>query len=250
MLNGRYIIYIYDGSFYGLMSAIFDCYYNHEYPFDIRTDENMQTELFCEYFYSVTDNSKAERVINSVINKISSAALYHIYCTFLSDSDEKEMMIFDFLIEGYKYGASVIDRMTSDRVFRLIDTAKRTSGEAHLYKGFVRFKKLKNGVFFSEIEPKGRVLPLILNHFCSRFSTLPFVICDLTHKECIVYNGKTAEIKEFFSVPELQYADDEERFSDMWKDFYNTIEIKERHNEKCRMGMLPKRYWRCMTEFN
>ena len=35
----------------------------------------------------------------------------------------------------------------------------------------------------------------------------------------------------------------------MWKRFYDTIEIRERHNPKLRRTNMPQRYWETMTEF-
>lgn len=249
MLNRGDIVYVYDGSFYGLLSAIFECYYNHEYPADIKEDFNLQTQLFCDYFHISTNNEKAERVIRSIISKISFKALYYIYCVYLSPVEGKEMQIFDFLIAGYKFGASVINRINSDCVSNVVNTTQTILSEAEKYLGFVRFKKLKDGIYYSEIEPNGRILPIISNHFCKRFQNMPFIINDLTHKECLFYNGTNSEIYEVNNIPSLDYCDDEKFFSDMWKEFYDTIEIKERHNEKCRMSHMPKRYWKYMTEF-
>ena len=35
----------------------------------------------------------------------------------------------------------------------------------------------------------------------------------------------------------------------LWKRFYDTIEIRERHNPRKQMSSMPKRYWETMTEF-
>ncbi len=43
---------------------------------------------------------------------------------------------------------------------------------------------------------------------------------------------------------------EEERYRELWKGFYDTIAIKERHNPRCRMTMMPKRYRGHMTEFS
>ena len=249
MLNRRDIVYVYDGSFYGLLTAIFECYYNHEYPADIKEEYNLQTLLLCDYFYTGTSNEKAERVIKSIISKISSKALYYIYCVYLSHADSKEMYIFDFIIAGFKFGSSIINRLNIDCVSNVSSIAQAVAHEAENYLGFIRFKKLKDGIYYSEIEPKSRILPIVSNHFCKRFQSMSFIINDLTHKECLFYNGKNYEIYEVDNNPCLEYCDDEQFFSDMWKEFYNTIEIKERHNERCRMSHMPKRYWKYMTEF-
>ena len=44
------------------------------------------------------------------------------------------------------------------------------------------------------------------------------------------------------SVEEAQYRR-------LWKRFFDTIEIKERHNPRRQMSNMPKRYWETMTEF-
>ena len=49
---------------------------------------------------------------------------------------------------------------------------------------------------------------------------------------------------------ELPAPDEEEQsFRELWRIFYDTIEIQGRHNPKCRQSHLPKRYWKYMTEF-
>jgi hypothetical protein len=34
----------------------------------------------------------------------------------------------------------------------------------------------------------------------------------------------------------------------LWKNFYDTIAIKERFNPKCRMNFMPKRVWANLPE--
>ena len=36
----------------------------------------------------------------------------------------------------------------------------------------------------------------------------------------------------------------------MWKSFYDTIGIKERNNERCRMNFMPKKYWKYIVEMS
>lgn len=40
----------------------------------------------------------------------------------------------------------------------------------------------------------------------------------------------------------------EQQFQELWRQFYKTLEIKARHNEKGRMTHCPKRFWADMTE--
>jgi probable DNA metabolism protein len=49
---------------------------------------------------------------------------------------------------------------------------------------------------------------------------------------------------------ELPEPDEQEQsYRELWQLFYDTIEIQGRHNPKCRMSHMPKRYWKYMTEF-
>ena len=40
----------------------------------------------------------------------------------------------------------------------------------------------------------------------------------------------------------------EQQFQALWTQFYKTLEIKARHNEKGRMTHCPKRFWADMVE--
>ena len=40
----------------------------------------------------------------------------------------------------------------------------------------------------------------------------------------------------------------EKELQALWKQFYDTLEIKARHNEKGRMTHCPKRFWGDMVE--
>ena len=42
---------------------------------------------------------------------------------------------------------------------------------------------------------------------------------------------------------------EEAQYRRLWKRFYDTVEIKERHNPRKQMSSMPKRYWETMTEF-
>ena len=48
------------------------------------------------------------------------------------------------------------------------------------------------------------------------------------------------------SVSILDIKTDE--IEDLWKSFYNTIGIKERKNDRCRMNFMPKKYWKYILE--
>lgn len=249
MLNGRNIIYTYDGGFYGLLSVVFECYYSHTMPYDIQPAENAQQNLFCETLFVKTDIKKAERVEKSITHKISYTALMNVYHAYLSCLDGKELHILNYIHMGYKFGKALNNHLALDCVAAVTTAARRALHEAHLFTGFVRFSELEGGIYYAKINPKCFVLPLIAEHFTHRYSSMPFLIHDGTHKMCLVWNGRECIIREVNSLPRLNFSENEREYRTLWKEFFDTIEIKERHNERCQNTMLPKWYRKNMHEF-
>ncbi len=246
----RDIIYLYDGTFDGLMTAVFASFEHHEIPLGIEIDGEIQQTIGADYFYAGTDTEKSRRVQSAISGKISAYAMKSIYFTFLSDTAEKEMKILAYIYRCFKYGKGVNSHLNDKYVAAVLDAARSVVNEAHKLKGFIRFAELEGGILYGEISPRSHALPCLASHFTSRYPGRPFVINDLTHGECLVYNGHECGIREAGRVPSLKFTESEMEYRRLWKEFYDTVEIKERHNEKCRMTNMPKRYWKHLTEMD
>lgn len=247
MLDRGDVIYIYDGSFDGLLTAVFYCYYRHEVPINIENGQNVQKKMFCEYFYVTTDIEKAERVSAAICSKISYTAWKNVYLVYLSDAENKEIICLEYIKKGFRIGESIDLYLTLNEVSAVNDTVKRIKNEAHMFVEFIRFGELEGGVYFARIEPKCNVLPLLAKHFSNRFSGVPWIIYDSKRKLCLACNGKCF-ITEAEHAPNLTYSKNEQSYRHLWKTFYDTIEIKQRHNERCRNSHMPKRFWKNITE--
>lgn len=243
------VIYLYDGSFDGVLTAIFDSYLHHELPISIERTENSQFALDCTYRHINTDSQKSTRVSDKIIACAGYTQYKHIYYTFLSELPLSEINIFDYIKMCLKYGAKADKHLTVPCVDFVLNAAQRTGHEAHKYTGFLRFSELEGGIYYSEIEPVYNIIPIISHHFIKRYSNMPFLINDTKRHLCLIYNGKDCIIHETTGIPQLKYSSNEAQYRKLWKQFYDTIEIKERHNERCRMTLMPKRYWKYMTEF-
>lgn len=247
MLDGTDVTYSYDGTFDGFLCCVFEVYNKKEFPRAIYSPLDNQTELFPPKEIE-TDMPKAERVRRS-IPKIHKNALNFCYKVFLTNLEEKELYLLKFLQMGYRLGSKVMYMLADETVNKLNTAVKFLGHEAHLYKGFIRFSVFGNALA-AEIEPKNIVLPLLVRHFCERFPEENFMIYDKTHAMALIYEPHKYKIipVERLTMPQ---ADEEElKFRRLWKMFYKTIEVEGRHNPHCRMNLMPKRYWDCMTEFN
>jgi len=240
------LIYRYDGSFKGLMCCVFESFSQKEMPVCIISVNEPQESLF-EVREVVTDNTKASRVMNAIVKKISGEAMTFVYDAYLSCLTDREMHILHFLFLGFKNGARVMKMLTNDTVSILNKAVTHLSNEAALLRGFVRFSDFGGGLV-ATIEPKNNVLPILKHHFLSRYPDGCFIIYDKTHKLVLLAQcGRSRIIRADDFVPPS--ADiDEMRYRAMWKRFYDTIAVEGRDNPKCRMSHMPKRYWSHMTE--
>ena len=247
MPDGGNLVYCYDGSFDGLLTCVFESFDKKESPLDIASlDEGAPFLLPVRLIE--TDEQKARRVLRSIPLKIGPEALSLVRRGFLTCHQQKELLILQFLRLGFKKGAAVVDMLQDETVHALTKAVGHLNGEAHLYTGFVRFSEA-NGALSAMIEPKNFVLPLLAPHFAARLPGENFLIYDKTHEMALIHRPGTLAIvpAENFKMP--RPGEEELRFRALWRLFYDTIEVEGRHNERTRMGHMPKRYWRCMTEF-
>lgn len=240
------IIYSYDGSFEGLLCCVFESYDKKEVPADIILTSSTPLTLFPSKEI-ITDSKKADRVLKSIPKKIGLSSLEFVQYSFLTCFAKKELYILLFMRMGYSIGPSVMNMLDNKIVNALFKAVKNLNNESHLLKGFIRFSIINDGLI-AEIEPKNFVLPLLVAHFCQRFPEENFLIYDKTHSMVLIYKPYQPSIISAENL-ELPKADDAQRkFEDLWKLYYKTVEIEGRHNPKCRMGHMPKRYWKHITE--
>lgn len=241
------LTYCYDGSFDGLLCCVFESYEKKEVPADILLPDSSQPLLF-ESKEIVTDPEKANRVLVSIPLKMGNDALDFIRRAFLTCLSRKELYILLFLRKGYRHGPSVMRMLADETVNTLFKAVKHLDNESHLLKGFVRFS-IFNHVLTAAIEPKNYVLPLMAQHFCERYREERFLIYDRTHGMALVYQPYQAAVIPLEELELPEPDEQEQSYRELWRLFYNTIEIQGRHNPKCRMNHMPKRYWKYMTEF-
>ncbi|ODA39247.1 TIGR03915 family putative DNA repair protein [Desulfosporosinus sp. BG] len=240
------LIYAYDGSFEGLLCCVFESYAQKEIPSVIRPP-GVQQSLFDTAKWIESDEHKAHRVFNSIPARISSQAQELVKLGFLTCVLHKELLIYQFLRLGFKYGSQVMTMLTDDRVCALQKAVHHLTSESHKFKGFVRFS-VYGEALVAVIEPKNFVLPLLSPHFCDRFRNEAFMIYDKTHSMALVYRSQKAELisVDELTLPEVDATEVEYRR--LWKQFYTTVAIEGRNNPRCRMTLMPKRYWGQMTE--
>ena len=242
------VVYRYDGSFEGLLCCVFESYERKEIPADVLPPEEGQTMLFSTREIE-TAEEKAARERAAIPQKIGRDAMRLVQDVFLTCLPRKEYHMLIFLRKGFRAGPSITEMLADETVHRLNAAVRYLYNENHLTLEFLRFSDFK-GNLAAEIAPNNFVLPLLGQHFCERYPEERFLIYDRTHGAALVYQPYEARIMpvEHFELPGPDA--EEQKYRELWRMFYRTVEVEGRHNPKCRMGHMPKRYWRYMTEFS
>ncbi|MCI6569491.1 MAG: TIGR03915 family putative DNA repair protein [Dysosmobacter sp.] len=240
------LVYCYDGSFDGFLCCVFDSYANHEVPTAITRDEDFEPTLFATR-QVVTDTGHARRVYRK-IRQISPDAASLLRRGFLSCMPEMELHLYRFIAKLLKDGPGFLENLSDGTLYPVLKAVRFLGAEVEKLRGFVRFSDL-GGVLGSEIEPRNRVLPVLRNHFCSRYQNEKFFIYDRTHREALFYAAGKAVILPLDHFQMAEPDETEVSYRLLWKRFYDTIAIKERENPRCQNTHMPKRYRGTMTEF-
>ena len=246
MFDRTDVIYSYDGSFNGLMCCVFTGYSAGEIPSDIIIGEPEQLS-FCSIKYIETVPEQYERILRSIPLKMGKNALDFIQKSFLTCHPNKDRLILEFMYLAYNYGSCIFNMLTNDVVNALNKAVLHCSQEAHLLQGFIRFSDSGGGLS-AVIEPKNLVSPLIAGHFVDRYRNEDFLIYDKTHHMALIYAEKNPQIINDVTIELPEITDEEAYYQNLWKAFYDSIGIKERFNPRCRMNLMPKRYWGNMVE--
>ena len=250
-------IITYDKTFDGFLSAVFDCYDKKINPVAFADEGGMQTLLFSTAHKVVTDNHKADRVWKGLHKKLSGSACKLLAIDFLSEQPDIELLLFQFIKKALQSTTSIETNFGDPCVLEIYQIFKKVTRETERIRMFVRFQKTVDNIYFASFDPQYNVLPLTINHFKSRFSDQSWILYDTNRKYGFYYDlTSVTEIRFDNSkinpltgaLDQSAFAEDEKLFQSLWKVYFKEIEIKERHNPKLHKRLLPKRFWKYLTE--
>ena len=256
MLNIQDSILIYDGSFDGFLTCVFQVYDLKLKQVIIQKDSESQASLFGKQNVVAADPVKADRVWKGLGKKTSNAGRLRIYYGFLSEKQWVENLLLRYIQYIFESSLPVDSDFSNPDVLELSKVAKSVGREKHRMEAFVRFRLTKDGLYFATIEPDFDVLPLISKHFKSRYADQKWVIYDLKRNYGLYYDLDRVEIinltlPEGFDASKTSpdyFAVEEIEFQTLWKDYFESTNIPSRKNIKLHVRHVPKRYWKYLSE--
>ena len=151
---------LYDGSFDGLLTAIFEVFEYRYKDVEIRNRETFQQEnMFAEIHEVVTQQEKSERVLNKLEKSIGKSGINDLLRVYLSEDDELEQLILSVVRHSVKFSdENVLKNFANDDVLKISKICKSVSRERHRMTAFVRFEKMQDNIYFAKIDPDFNVL--------------------------------------------------------------------------------------------
>lgn len=242
------LAYLYDGSFEGLLTAIYHAYYDKDDPVAILPFWEEGSNFLYTYKKVETDRNKWNKVYGAIQDKISHYSLKRIYNVYLSEMEDSGIIILRYLREAFRIGSGIDDYQTNPAVRDLEGIYHKVRLEVHRFLGLVRYKRLENGIFYAQIEPDHNVAALLAPHFVDRIPSERWIIHDVKRGVAVFYDTREWTIRSIEEPSDLVLYEDEEDYQDMWREYYRSANIESRRNKRQQRAYMPVRYWKNLVE--
>ena len=241
------MILVYDGTFEGFLSLVYEVYYKKLKPIKIyRTLPNEM--IFDDIIKIDTTKEEYEKVLNALKIKFPNEMIEKILNIFMCDSKDFELALLEYIIIGFKESKQLFN-INNSCVFYLNSLEKELFRNVHKMTGFIRFEELEDKTLYAKVESKFNVVYFLGKHFLKRFNNQNFIIHDINRKLAFVKIENDFSIQEVAYFDEPIYSSNEEKFQKLWKSFFKGVTINERKNLKLQTQMVPLLYRTYMSEF-
>ena len=175
-----------------------------------------------------------------------------IFEAFLSGSSNVETMILKCVWNAVPNVNQRMDRFDLNSFIQFQNLSRKVQREGHRLKGFIRFQQTGKNQYFALIAPQHDILLLIRRHFESRFADQRWIIYDRLRNYGLCYDRQ--QVRELQLGPADLKAlgskdrPDEQFCQNLWKRYYDAINIRHRHNPRLHVRQLPRRFWQYLPE--
>lgn len=252
------MIYIYDGSYEGLLTAIFTTFESREFDVQLQLESDFQESLFEKPKYIQSDLAKARRVSDGLVKLFTKDGAADFWRAFLAEDSNIHQIIFELIISAFKTNSSTfLHNYGDERILQFHQTLRKVSRERHRMKAFIRFQKESSGMYVAIIEPDFNVMPLIISFFRKRYADQQWLIYDNKRRYGIHYDlhsvtevtlslDRSTALQK--SVANITLDPDDNRYTRLWQGYFQSTNIEARKNLKLHLRHVPKRYWKYLPE--
>lgn len=250
------VVFRYDRSFDGLLSALFDAYALRTFP-EALIGPGEPEPLFTERVHQVvTDTAHAARVWRALERRLGVRMRSMIVYAWHGEQAQSDHLLLRCLRRVIDQGGGTLADQADPDMKALHKLALQVSHERERLKQFVRLQKAADGTYFAAATPGHDALPLALDYFTDRFADQRWLIYDRRRDYGYYYDGQTARRVTLEDdrgmiadkLADRWLAEDERQFQLLWKNYFRALAISQRINHRQQRRMMPRRYWKHLTE--
>lgn len=242
-------VYIYDGSFEGFLTVVFEAWKVNAPIIDIRVGDNLTPGFFDNDIYITIDQEKASRVLLWIEEKLPKGTAERVYDYFVSEDEGCEKRIYMYLKSCHRLGQWVDSFLTDDGVLDFLKAEKHFDNEFHRMCGFTRFTILEGDVMFAEIVTDFNQLLRLARFFLDRMPGQRFMIYDSKRHKAVICDGFRWGIVEDITTESIEKKKSNDDFERLWRGYLKALTIEERKNYKLQKQLVPLKYRKNITEF-
>jgi len=254
------LLYLYDGSFEGLLSAVALAVKSGRSVPGIYPEGRYAVQLFDTIVNVSTDTEQARKLFSYLENIGGSAAQFAIN-GYLGEEDAVGQYLYHMVRLCLQHGGRATELYTDDSIRFLSQLSRRVTWEAHRLCGLIRFRELKENIFYAPFESDCNVIGYLVRHFSARMGNRRWILHDISRNFALYRDGDHVQniaVDESFSryvqengeVADEYCADKEQYYQKLWQMFHATIANPGRENRHLQRQLMPRRYWRYLVEMN
>lgn len=238
---------IYDKSFEGFLTLVYKVYYQKLKPTKIlRSKPN---ELFMdELIFINNDEVLSLKVLNALKTKFSKQNFQRILNIFMCDTKDFELDLLSYIILGFKEQKQ-LQNINNTAIFNILNIEKELFRHIHKMEGFLRFEELDDGTLYAKMQTKFNVAYFLGKHFFKRLNNQKYIIHDINRKIAFIKNDDFIGIQNIANYEEPKLSEHEEKFKKLWSQFFKSVSIESRKNDRCQKNQVPLLYRTFMSEF-
>lgn len=251
------VVLVYEGGFEGFLTAVFESIRLRLEVERVEAASRHAPGLLDTVREIEPDAEKARRVMTGIVKSGGKDIAGMVQAAFLSESPGIETVLWRYLhgIFRGKDGARGRNLLDAD-AHAVFQAAQKTRHEAHLFQGFVRFRRAPDGSMFAVIAPEHDILAMIAPHFTARFPNHAWMIADSRRGQCLHYDGSEVQMsacdpadlpKDDAGAAALAEEGDG-RFDAAWQAYFEAVNIEARRNPRLQARLLPRKYWKYLPE--
>lgn len=197
------MILVYDKSFEGFLTLVYDVYYE---KINVNTIlKQLPSQLLLEeYKQIITNEEKALKVLNALKTRFPKNSFQTILNIFMCDTIEFELNLLYFIILGFK-DIKELSNINNSFVFYIQNLEKELFRVNHKMTGFLRFEELEDKTLYAKLENKFNLVYFLGKHFSKRLNNQNFIIHDINRKIAFIRKEKKTLWKILFLLKSQFY---------------------------------------------